>query len=310
MVRLMRGAMLAVVALWCAPGAVAGWDDVIARLTAPGASAGDGMGQSVAVDGERVVVGAPYDDVKVAGGTGVDRGSVEVFRRAGAVWQHEATLTAPEQDAARYFGASVALEGETIAVGAPFYDGAAGLAQGAVYVFEREGQGWILRARITADDGAAGDSFGSSVAVADGTLAVGALADEEAAGAYQGSVSVYVGVGAVWNRQAKLVDSDAGPGDSLGVCVTIEGDTIATGAFFDDGPGGYAQGSVSVFVRSNGAWSQQAKLTAIAGAALDLFGQSVALEGDTLVVGAHFDDNAAGLNQGSVTVFEIGRAHV
>jgi len=102
-----------------------------------------------------------------------------------------------------------------------------------------------------------------------------------------------------WFQQAKLTASDAAAGDSLGVSVAVSGDTAVVGAHGDDG----SAGSAYVFVRSGGAWTEQQKLTASDADTGDQFGRSVAVSGDTAVVGAYTDDTSAGSNAGSAYVF-------
>ncbi len=102
----------------------------------------------------------------------------------------------------------------------------------------------------------------------------------------QGSAYVFVRSGGVWSQQQKLVASDAAAFDQFGTSVAISGETVVVGATVDDGTAGIDQGSAYVFVRSGGVWSQQQKLEASDAAAVDLFGFSVAISGETVVVGA------------------------
>ncbi len=97
-----------------------------------------------------------------------------------------------------------------------------------------------------------------------------------------------------FTQQQKLVASDAAAGDDFGFSVAISGETVVVGAPADDGAAGIFQGSAYVFVRSGGVWSQQQKLEASDAAAGDDFGHSVAISGETVVVGALADDGAAG----------------
>ena len=110
--------------------------------------------------------------------------------------------------------------------------------------------------------------------------------------------------GGGWFQQAKLTASDAAGGELFGSSVALDGDTAVVGANFDS-DAGFASGSAYVFVRSSGAWSQQAKLTASAAAMGDQFGKSVSISGDTVVVGANGDDTAAGADAGSAYVFDL-----
>ncbi len=106
-------------------------------------------------------------------------------------------------------------------------------------------------------------------------------------------------------RRAKLTAADGAAGDLFGVRVALSGDTALIGARFDDDDvNGGDSGSAYVFTRSGTSWSQQAKLTAADGAAGDWFGYSVALSGDTALIGAHFNDNDVnGVDSGSAYVF-------
>ena len=105
---------------------------------------------------------------------------------------------------------------------------------------------------------------------------------------------MFVRSGGAWTQQAKLTASDAAADDQFGYSVAVAGDTAVVGAHSDDTLAGTDAGSAYVFVRSGGAWTQQAKLTASDAAAGDHFGISVAVAGDTAVVGAYDDDTLAG----------------
>ncbi len=148
-------------------------------------------------------------------------------------------------------------------------------------------------AKLTALDGAADDEFGRSVSVSGDTAVVGAPYDDND----EGSAYVFVRSGSSWSEEAKLTASDGAEGDWFGGSVSVSGDTILVGARLDDDNGNWS-GSAYVFVRNGSSWSQQAKLTALDGAANDLFGWSVSVSNDTAVVGAHGDDD-----KGSAYVF-------
>ena len=156
--------------------------------------------------------------------------------------------------------------------------------------------------KLTAPDAAASDLFGFAVALDGNTAAVGAPFDD-APGADQGSVYVFVRNGMTWMFQAKLLAMDGAAGDQFGNAVALGGDTLVIGANLDDSGGNANQGSAYVFTRSGTSWSPQQKLTDSDGAANDGFGFTVALNGDTVVVGALADDIGANGNQGSAYVF-------
>jgi hypothetical protein len=132
---------------------------------------------------------------------------------------------------------------------------------------------------------------------------VGALGDDVGANFDQGSAYAFTRTGSTWSEQAKLTASDGAIGDSFGSSVAVSADTAVVGAFFDTVGANAAQGSAYAFTRTGSTWSQQAKLTASNGAASDQFGSSVAVDGDTAVVGARQDDVGANAFQGSAYVF-------
>ena len=269
-----------------------------AKLTASDAAAFDQFGFSVAVSGETAVVGAFFDD-----DGGSDSGSAYVFVRSGAAWTQQAKLTASDAAEGDNFGRSVAVSGETAVVGASANDDA-GSNSGSAYVFVRSGAAWTQQAKLTASDAAEGDNFGRSVAVSGETAVVGASANDDA-GSNSGSAYVFVRSGAAWTQQAKLTASDAAEGDNFGTSVAVSGETAVVGANANDDAGS-TSGSAYVFVRSGTAWTQQAKLTADDNAEGDNFGISVAVSGETAVVGAHLDDDG-GSNSGSAYVYaELG----
>jgi hypothetical protein len=216
-------------------------------------------------------------------------------------------------DGAEYdeFGKSVSIDGDTMVVGA-FGDGG---RRGSAYVFTRATagdltSGWTQVAKLTASDGAAHDYFGYSVSIDGDTVVIGAYMDN-AKGSMSGSVYVFTrdtagDLTSGWTQVAKLTASDGASSDYFGIRVSIDGDTVVVGAFWDDDKGSQS-GSAYVFTRDTAGdlasgWTQVAKLTADDGAASDVFGISVSIDGDTVVVGARADDDK-GSQSGSAYVF-------
>ncbi len=276
------------------------WNQM-AKLTAADGAAADYFGFSVAIFGDTVVVGAFQDDV----GANLDQGSAYVFVKPAGGWitaTQTAKLTAADGAVNDAFGISVAITEDTVVVGAPGDDS----GKGSTYVFVKPGGGWITAtqtAKLTASDGAADDILGFPVAIVGDTVVVGAYLDDDN-GSSSGSVYVFVKPGGGWitaTQTAKLTASDGAEFDFFGFSVAIAEDTVVVGAYFDDS----SKGSAYVFVKPGGGWltaTQTAKLTAADGAALDGFGYSVAIVGDTVVVGAYEDDDK-GTNSGSAYVF-------
>jgi uncharacterized repeat protein (TIGR01451 family) len=300
-----------VVGLWDGAGADQGSAYVFVRtgttwsqqqkLTAADGATGDSLGWSVAVSGDTAIVGAPNDDV----GAYANQGSAYAFVRAGTAWSQQQQLAAATSGAAGdHFGDSVAVSGDTAIVGVPNDDVGSNADQGSAYVFVRSAGVWRQQQRLTASDGAAGDMFGFAVAASGDTCVVGAWQDDVVGSSpSQGSAYVFVRTGSTWSQQQKLSASDGASTDYFGVSVAVSGDTAVVGAAYNDVGADANRGSAYVFVRSAGIWSQQQQLLASDGAAEDLFGSSVAVSGDTAVVGAYGDDVGANANQGSAYAF-------
>jgi hypothetical protein len=269
------------------------------KLTAADAAARDVFGSAVAISGDTVVVGALDDDV----GDNTDQGSAYVFVRSGTTWTQQAKLTAADGAAWDGFGNSVAVSGDTAVVGACVDDVGANAYQGSAYVFVRGGTTWTQQAKLVDRNGAAHLFFGSSVAISGGTIAVGAVPLREwmTPGIYQGQSSAYVfeRSGTTWSQQQWLTAADG----CFGQSVAISGDTLVVGAWADDVGANAFQGSAYVFERSGTIWSQRQWLTAADGAARDGFGCSVAISGDTAVVGAPTENIRGKRDRGATYVF-------
>ena len=274
-----------------------------AQLTASDGAAHDFFGYSVALSGDTALVGANWDDVGANG----EQGSAYVFVRSGTMWIQQALLTASDGAAGDHFGNTVALSGDTALVGASYDDVGANSSQGSAYIFVRSGTTWTQQAQLTASDGAGGDDFGNSVAISGDTALVGAAYDDVVANNNQGSAYVFVRAGTIWTQQAQLTALDGAVDDNFAFSVTLSGDTALVGALYDDVGANNDQGSAYIFMRRGTTWDQQAHLTASDGEANDLFGDSVALSGDTVLMGVGLDDVGANINQGSAYFYQAYR---
>src|SRR4030095_3574942 len=192
------------------------------------------------ISGDTLVVGAPLDN----GAGGSQQGSAYVFVRSGGVWSQQQKLEAPDAGEGDDFGLSVAISGDTVVVGAPFDDGAAGVLQGSAYIFARSDGVWSQQQKLEAPDADEEGEFGLSVAISDATVVVGSRNDG-AAGVNQGSAYFFARIGEFWSQQQKLEASDAEAGDQFGFSVAISGATVVVGSTFWDSPS-----SAYVFVRS------------------------------------------------------------
>jgi hypothetical protein len=207
------------------------------------------------------------------------------------------------------FGGAVAISGDTVVVGAVLASGAVSDDQGAAYVFVRSSGGaWTQMQKVEASDADAvvASFFGNSVAISGDTVVIGAPNYHGAAGFGQGAAYVFVCSSGIWSEQQKLLASDPGPFQLFGDSVAISGETVVVGASFGTGAVDPKQGTAYVFVRSGAVWSEQQKLEAPDAAANVRFGNSVAISGETVVVGAFLAAGAAGPQQGAAYVFVHG----
>ncbi|MGH9840655.1 MAG: FG-GAP repeat protein, partial [Blastocatellia bacterium] len=268
------------------------------KLRAATGAAGDFFGGSVGIGGDTAIVGAYLNDV----GANANQGTAYVFTRSAGVWTQQDKLTAGDGAANDFFGFSIAIDGDTAIVGAHLNDASANGNQGAAYVFTRGSGVWSQLQKLTAPDAAAGDLFGVSIALDAGTAVIGASGKVERGNADAGAAYAFTRSGGLWTMQQKLLPDISAVGNFFGAAVALSGDTALIGSFGDDIGANANQGSAVVFVRSAATWTKQQKLTASDGSPDDRFGLSVALSGDTAVVGATGKD-FAGADQGAAYVF-------
>jgi hypothetical protein len=219
---------------------------------------------------------------------------------------------------------AVSEDGSTAVVGANDEDNLNGENAGSAYVFSRTGDSWTQETELTANDGDAGDWFGRAVAVAsDGeTVLIGAPFDQQPNGERAGSAYVFSKTSSSWSQEAKLAAEDGDSNDEYGSAVALssDGSTALIGAPSDEDPNGSTAptssqvvdggpgGSAYVCTRTDGSWSQKAKIAANDGDARDEFGNAVAVSGTTAVIGAPNDEDPNGPpsgigGAGSVYVF-------
>jgi hypothetical protein len=242
-----------------------------AKLVAADPDDEDEFGQSIAAFGNTAVVGAWREDP----GTGIlpDHGSAYVFVRTGTTWSEEAKLMAAAPGTADHFGASAAIAGDTILIGASGDDIAGVLSVGSAFVFVRDGTSWTQQAQLKSSDGAKNDFLGGAVAIVGDIALVGAGGDDTG-GPDAGSVYVFERSGTTWTQQQELTASD--PSIAFGGSLAVSGTVAAIGA----------HEAVYVFAYDGLSWTEQAKLTASDPVAGDGFGSSVAILDDLVVVGA------------------------
>ncbi|GIV57334.1 MAG: hypothetical protein KatS3mg042_0247 [Rhodothermaceae bacterium] len=156
----------------------------VAKLTASDGAESDNFGDSVSIDGDRALIGAPYDN-----DNGSASGAAYVFEWDGSAWTQVAKLTASDGAAGDLFSRSVSLSGDRALIGA-ILDDDNGTDSGSAYVFEWDGSTWAQVAKLTASDGAAGDLFSRSVSLSGDRALIGAYLDDDN-GSASGSAYVF-----------------------------------------------------------------------------------------------------------------------
>ena len=247
-------------------------------------------GHSVAIEGERLVTGAPGFDMQ-----GPREGHAKVYRRDGEEWVLEADLLHSGAINGDGFGHCVAISGDRIVVGAPGIQMDPDFDR--AYVFRREGTAWVEDVVLVGSDTVAGDQFGTSVAIDGDVIVVGApmydVPEQK-----RGAVYVFRFDSGSWVEEAKLAPPAPG---YIGASLSISGEVLTVGAPSDVGNGDYC-GAAYVYHSDGGAWVQSARVAPSDGAYLDRFGRSVAIEGDVILAGAPETDEA-GHGSGAAYLF-------
>lgn len=246
----------------------------------------DSFGASAAADGDTLAVGVPGHDLPAS-----DAGCVFVYEQSGGSWSQTAKLPNPEAGTALRFGSRVALDGDTLAVATERSWGAS-----RVYVFVRQAGDWSLQAALPPPAQAYG--FAAALSLSGDSLAVGAPDADTGFGSRSGAAYVYTRLAGTWALEQEVLGLEIAADDNFGAAVALDADRLAVGAPGDDPGTGLDAGSVYVYERTAGSWSQVVKLVDPAGGAWFRFGRAVALAAGTLAVGA------PGQGDGRVHVYE------
>ena len=289
----------------------------------------DWFGNAVDISGDTIAVGAFWSDKAGSSGTNDTTGAAYVFTRTAGVWTQQQKLIPVyriNNTGGDYFGGSVSLEGDTLAIGASGDDNASadrvGLinqSSGAVYVFKRNTGVWSLEQFLKASYIKNFVHFGGTVSLSGESLAVGAAGDMngasginppiEGAAWQSGAVYVFTRLNNSWTQQVYIKPQDSGttPYDGLyarqnyfGASISLNGDMLAVGSpgqdrntnGVDDGLSDDS-GAVYMFTRSGVEWTQELTLKASNLEATDRFGSSVAIDTNTLAVSATVEHSSA-----------------
>jgi|GEM_PF-5208505 len=219
----------------------------------------------------------------------------------------EKKIVATDPEVSAYFGDQVAIDGQYAVVGAHYDDANAIVNSGAAYVFQRLHGEWVFMQKLSADDGAASDYFGSSVAVAGDYIFVGASADDNENGTDAGSVYVYRITNGSWAQTQKIIDPAGEASDNFGSTAAATEEYLVVGSAEGDKGATEGTGCANVFELGNGTWQHTQKLNGSNSVLDDEFACSVAIDGDTIVIGAKFGDAttpSALLNCGTVYIYD------
>lgn len=264
-----------------------------AKLVALDGLSGDRFGDSVAIFGDRILVGAPGSD-----SAGIDAGAAYVFLRTGSVWAQEAKLLLAGALDGDALGFSAALSDDTAILGAPQNVGG-NPGNGKAAVFRRSGTLWSAEATLTATGGGPLQLFGCSVDVLGDRALVGASG---ATGVVAGSGAAYSfqRTGTSWSGSTRFFPLDGAAGDGFGSGVSLFGSIAAVGAPGQDQAGNNA-GAAYSFLSGGSGWVQQKKF--LGDAAGDMLGGSVVADYRTVVAGSpNSSVEAAGAGAANVNI--------
>src|SRR6266403_274313 len=273
------------------------------KVTASDGTANSYFGSAAALNGSTALIGADGDNSF--------QGAAYLFAKSNGSWSEGQKLTASDGLPGDEFGYRVVLADNTLLVGAFTATVGGVVSQGAAYVFTQSNGTWSESQKLIASDGALFDNFGASVALDGSTLVVGANGATVGGNPAQGAVYVFTESNGTWTQTQKLTANDGAAYDNFALSVALKGSTILVGSPRTALIGAYNatinghiwQGAVYFFTESNGSWSEGQKLTASDGTAGANFGNTVALNGSTALIGADASTVGSNTYQGKAYLF-------
>ncbi len=242
------------------------------------------FGESVAISGDKLLIGAPGDSADAQ-----NAGSAYLYEPDGSGGWDETKITPSDPEEGAQFGSSVSISGDELFIGTR---GRAFNPDqiGSAYHFAPDGAGGWAETKFTASDATPGDAFGWSVAISGSNLLVGAYSDAHA-GRNSGSAYHYGPDGAGGWDETKLVASDAASGDFFGLTVAAFESSLLIGAYGNDDQGSQSGSAYLYEPDGTGGW-EETKFTASDADEGDRFGLTVAIDDQTVIVGADGDGDA------------------
>jgi hypothetical protein len=240
--------------------------------------AGDGFG-GIGISGNTIIVTDQGPTVAFL------PGNVDVFTFTNGNWTLTAQLTAPDDFS--FFPSSAAISGNTVVVGSSISDSPSAFQSGVAYVFRFHQGQWSGPVTLTASDATSFGQFGSSVSIDGNLIAVGAITQPGLTG-QSGAAYVFASQGGAWSQTTKLVANDGQDFDNFGFSISSSGQTVFVGSSSHTPltTGVLQAGSAYVFQGDDGWWRQTAELAASDGIPSGDYGTAVAVQNNTLLVGA------------------------
>ena len=269
-----------------------GWTEV-QKLVAADAAPGDLFGLGVAIQGDRALVSAPQQDSVV----GESAGAAYIFERGPSGWVEVDKLVSPEPRAHDYFGGG-ALGNDFAVFGVGGHDLHGFQNKGAVFVFERGASGWDDGTKISIYEGNENDRFGSKVAVHRDRF-IASAPGERSLEIGGGAVYVFRKGTAGWVREARLIPDGPVAAGFAEHGIQISSDKVLVAAYLA-GDAGFQDGRVFVYKRTASRWVFEHRFGGSMPRHVGSFGTAVAVDGDTVLVGAR--------NNGDI--FSAGAAYV
>ncbi|MCA8952502.1 MAG: FG-GAP repeat protein [Planctomycetes bacterium] len=268
----------------------------VASITPFDPRSNDRFGTAVALDGDTIAVGSPYDD-----DNGSSSGSVYVYEFDGASWQLATKLTG--FGVAEHFGAAVAIHGDVLAVGSPEAQGSQAVREGVVRVYERLQGVWTYRAIVSLHGTTSDVGFGASLEVHDEVIIAGAPGSAISGTPDSGAAYLIERVGSSWNETTAFFDPFGNTGDRFGESVSIFQKTAAVMAPNRNGGNG-----VGFVYRFDGAgW--RATRSSSSSQTVVHYGRSVALSSNAVLSGdplAHYGGHVPQTGGGYVRYWALG----
>ncbi len=259
-------------------------------------ASGDLFGWKLGISGNTIIASSPDKNVNENN----LHGSAYIFTRSGTVWTEQQILNRPTETNTYRLGRSVAIDGDTVVIGAPeTFDPSLG-SIGAAYVYTRSGTTWTEQQRLYSSDTVGGEDYARSAVISGNTVVIGAPKHTVNGNLRQGAAYVFVRSGTTWTQEQKITNPNGRADDALGGTLAIDGNTLILSRFSP-------LSTVYVLTRSGTTWTERRKLTYSDSGAdpynNNSYASHIAVDGDTIMVGAVTTKNINGVPFGSVFVY-------